>query len=472
MTEAADLTRLTAAETAAAVKSGSARALDVAQASLERIESLNPLLRAFTDVTAERALQQAAEVDEAIARGDDLPLAGVPFAVKNLFDMEGVVTRSGSKINLDNAPAQGDATLVRKLSQAGAVLMGGLNMGEYAYDFTGENVHDGNCLNPHDTGRMTGGSSSGSGAAAASGMVPVTLGSDTNGSIRVPSSFCGLFGLKPTYGRLSRHGTYPFVGSLDHLGPLTRSAEDLSLVFDVLQGPDVRDPAQADMPVLKTLSELEKGAGGLRVAVAGGYFREKAETEALAAVDKVAAALGASAEIDIPEAARARAAAYVITTSEGSNLHFDRIRTRPQDFDPDTRDRFLSGTMVPAMWVLQAQRFRSWFRTMMRGIFQHVDVILAPATPFSALPSGTKTITLGGETMPARPNIGLFTQPISFIGLPVVAVPVWLDGAALPIGVQVIAPAWREDLALRVAHQLGMDGVAAAPVADPAIDNI
>jgi len=467
MTEVADLTRLTAAETAAAVTSGTVRAVDVAEASLQRIESLNPLLRAFTDITAKRARKQAAEVDEAVARGNDLPLAGVPFAVKNLFYMEGVVTRAGSKINRDNVPAQADATLVRKLTQAGAVLMGGLNMGEYAYDFTGENVHDGNCLNPHDTGRMTGGSSSGSGAAAASGMVPVTLGSDTNGSIRVPSSFCGLFGLKPTYGRLSRHGSYPFVGSLDHLGPLARSAEDLSLVFDVLQGADSQDPAQADKPVLKTAGELAKGAAGLRVAVAGGYFREKTEPEALAAVDKVAAALGASAEIDIPEAARARAAAYVITTSEGSNLHLDRIRTRPWDFDPDTRDRFLSGAMVPAMWVLQAQRFRSWFRTMMQGIFEHVDIILAPATPFSALPSGTKTITLDGETMPARPNIGLFTQPISFIGLPVIAVPVWLDGAVLPIGVQVIAPAWREDLALRVAHQLAVEGTAAAPVADP-----
>ncbi|WP_434052934.1 MAG: AtzE family amidohydrolase [Roseibium sp.] len=461
----ADVTGMTAVGIADAVGSGMLSAKDVAQASLTQIEQRNPKINAFTNVTADAALADAQKIDGAVSAGTRLPLAGVPFAVKNLFDIEGVITRAGSKINRGNAPATADATLVQHLRRAGAILMGGLNMGEYAYDFTGENIHDGNCLNPHDPSRMSGGSSSGSGAAVASGMVPVSLGSDTNGSIRVPSSFCGLFGLKPTYGRLSRHGTYPFVGSLDHLGPMTRSAADLSLVFDVLQGADPNDPAQAARPALATHELIGQGADRLRIAIAGGYFREKAEPEALAAVDTVARALGASAEIDIPEAARARAAAYVITSAEGANLHFDRIATRPTDYDPDTRDRFLAGTMVPAVWVQQAQRFRSWFRDTMRKIFEEVDILLAPATPFSALPSGTKTITLDGVTMPARPNIGLFTQPVSFIGLPVVAVPVWLEGAALPIGVQVIAPAWREDLALRTAFELERAGICRAPVA-------
>lgn len=455
----------TAAQTVSVVAGGEISAEAVATHALQTVDKLDPQVNAFTDVTADRALSEARAVDEAIARGEELPLAGVPYAVKNLFDMEGMTTRAGSKINRENPPATADATLISKLKGAGAILIGGLNMGEYAYDFTGENVHDGNCLNPHDLTRMTGGSSSGSGAAAAAGMVPVTLGSDTNGSIRVPSSFCGLFGLKPTYGRLSRAGSFPFVGSLDHLGPLARSAEDLALVFDVMQGPDPKDPAQADKSVLPTLPELSKGIDGLKIAVAGGYFRQKAMPEAFKAVDLIASALGAVGEIEVPEAARARAAAYVITTVEGSSLHMERIRTRPEDFDPDTRDRFISGMMVPAVWVQQAQRFRSWFRAMMRELFTHVDILLAPATPFHALPSGTKTIVLDGEEMPARPNIGIFTQPISFIGLPVVTVPVWLEGASVPIGVQIIAPAWREDLALRVAHHLQTTGVASAPVA-------
>jgi len=390
----------------------------------------------------------------------------VPYAVKNLYDVENLTTRAGSRIARENPPAAADATLVRKLKEAGAILVGATHMGEYAYDFTGESAHDGICRNPHDTARMTGGSSSGSAAAAAAGMVPLAMGSDTNGSIRVPASFCGLFGLKPTYGRLSRAGTYPFVGSLDHLGPLTRSAEDLALIFDVLQGPDPLDPAQSPHPEIETHPRLAQDIGQLRIAVAGGYFRDKALPEALNATDLVAKALGANLEIDIPEAARARAAAYVITAAEGSSLHLKRIQERPRDFDPETRDRFLAGTMVPAVWVQQAQRFRSWFRDLFRNIFEKVDILLAPATPFPALASGTKTFTLDGETMPARPNIGLFTQPISYIGLPVVTVPVWQKGKRLPIGVQVIAPAWREDLALRVARHLELAGVARAPIAD------
>lgn len=234
----------------------------------------------------------------------------------------------------------------------------------------------------------------------------------------------------------------------------------------MLQGHDPHDPAQANHPELETHSRLHEDIGRLRIAVAGGYFKENALPEAHVAVDLVAKSLGATLEIDIPEAARARAAAYVITAAEGSTLHLNRIRERPQEFDPETRDRFLAGTMVPAIWVQQAQRFRSWFRDLFRQIFEEVDILLAPATPFHALPSGTKTFTLNGETVPARPNIGLFTQPISYIGLPAVSVPVWLEGAKLPIGVQVIAPAWREDLALRVARHLEMAGTCRAPVAD------
>ncbi|QFT31677.1 Biuret hydrolase [Labrenzia sp. THAF82] len=455
-----------AAQIAAEVSAGNIKALEVAHTALEDLDVLNPKINAFTDTTPERALAEARNVDDAIQSGADLPLAGVPYAVKNLYDIKGITTRAGAKITQENSPASADATLVNKLQSAGAVLVGATHMGEYAYDFTGENAHDGNCVNPHNTAHMTGGSSSGSAAATASGIVPFAMGSDTNGSIRVPASFCGLFGLKPTYGRLSRAGTYPFVGSFDHLGPLTRSAEDLALIFDVLQGLDRADPAQSNHPEIETHQRLNENVDQLRVAVAGGYFRENLLPAALDAVDLVAKALGASHEIDIPETARARAAAYVITAAEGSTLHFNRIRERPQDFDPETRDRFLAGTMVPAIWVQQAQRFRSWFRDLMRGLFDKIDILIAPATPFQALPSGTKTFTLNGETVPARPNIGIFTQPISFIGLPAVTVPVWLNGEDLPIGVQIIAPAWREDLALRVAHHLEQIGTVRAPIAD------
>ena len=452
-------------EIAAAVTARHTSARVVTEAAIERVAVANPSLCAFTDLTTTRALQEADAVDAAVAAGKALPLAGVPYGVKNLFDIEGVVTRAGSLINRDNPPAASDATLIRRMQAAGAVLLGGVNMGEYAYDFTGENRHDGPSLNPHDPGHMSGGSSGGSGTAVASGMVAASLGSDTNGSIRVPSSFCGLFGLKPTFGRLSRAGTFPFCASLDHLGPLARSAADLAMMLDALQGEDPADPAQVHRPPVAAMDEIGKGVDGLRVAVAGGYFRDPQWPVANDAVDKVAAALGVTREVILPEAARARAGAYVITTAEAATLHLPRLRTRAADFEPDIRDRLLSGAMVPAAWVIQAQRFRSWFRDAMRKVFTEVDVILAPATPFPAPKSGVKTVDIGGVALPMRPKIGIFTQPISFIGLPVVAVPVWLPGAALPIGVQVIAPAWREDLALRVAYHLEMAGVVAAPVA-------
>lgn len=465
MTDPSPLHR-TAAAIAAHVRARRTSAAELTELALAAAEA-GGSLGAYTDIGADRARAEACAVDAAVAAGAAPPLAGVPYAVKNLFDTAGVVTRAGSRINRDDAPAADDAFLVRQLKAAGAVLIGSLNMGEYAYDFTGENAHDGRSLNPHDPSRMSGGSSGGSGTAVAAGMVPLSLGSDTNGSIRVPSSFCGLFGLKPSYGRLGRGGSFPFCPSLDHLGPMARSVRDLALAFDVLQGHDHEDPAQTDRPPVAAEAALADGIGSLRIAIAGGHFRGGGAPEANAAVDHVAAALGVSRTVELPEAHRARAAAYVITNAESSALHLSRLRARAADYDPDTRDRFLAGAMVPAAWLVQAQRFRSWFHRQALALFETVDVLLAPATPFHALPSGTRTVVLHGEEVPARPNIGIYTQPISFIGLPVVAVPVWLPGAALPIGVQVIAAPWREDAALRVAHALEEMGAAAAPVAVP-----
>ncbi len=454
----------TAAEIAEDVRSGKVKARAVVEAALSRIDKHNPMLGAFTDVTAARALDQADLVDGKIANGMDAgPLAGVPFAVKNLFDIRGLVTRAGSKINRENPPAARDATLVTRLEAAGAVLVGALNMGEYAYDFTGENVHDGPSRNPHALDRMSGGSSGGSGTAVAGGLVPLSLGSDTNGSIRVPASLCGLFGLKPTYGRLSRAHSFPFVASLDHLGPIGRSARDLALAYDAMQGFDDADPAQTKRANEPTVSRLKNMIPGIRIAVATDYFT--GSPEAQAHVQKVAKALEVTKTVTIPDAQAARAAAFLITMAEGAALHLDRLRERPDDFDPDVRDRLLAGAMLPAVWVERAQKLRRVFRERVLRLFDGVDVILAPATPMKAPMLGQKTAMFGGIELPVRPNMGIFTQPISFIGLPVAAVPVWLDGEDLPLGVQVIAPPWREDICLRVAHQLEAAGVCKAPVA-------
>ncbi|MHC2435022.1 AtzE family amidohydrolase [Bradyrhizobium sp. USDA 4451] len=453
---------MSAAEIAQAVSNRKLTALSATEAALARIAAHDKVLNSFTDITAERARAKAKAIDAAIAAGQPVgPLAGVPFAVKNLFDVQGLSTRAGSKINRDLPPSPRDATLIERMEAAGAVLVGALNMGEYAYDFTGENVHDGPSRNPHDPTRMTGGSSGGSGSAVGGALVPIALGSDTNGSIRVPSSFCGTFGLKPTYGRLSRARSYPFVASLDHLGPLARNVKDLALAYDAMQGPDADDPACIVQSVEPTVPLLANDVRGLRIAIAGGYFQQNLFPEAAEAVARVAKALGATRIVELPEAARARAAAYIITTTEGAALHLDRLRKRPNDFDPAVRDRFIAGAMVPAVYVDRAQKFRRWFRARMLELFQSVDVILAPATPCTAPKLGQVNFTLDGVELPVRANIGIHTQPISFIGLPVVAVPVPLE--PLPIGVQIIAAPWREDIALRVAYALEQMGVAAAP---------
>jgi AtzE family amidohydrolase len=451
-----------AAEIAGAVAAGRTSARAVTEAALARIATRDKVLNAFTAVTTERAMAKARAIDADRTAGKPLgALAGVPFAVKNLFDVAGLTTLAGSKINRDHPPASADQPLIARLEAAGAVLVGALNMGEYAYDFTGENVHDGPSRNPHDTDRMTGGSSGGSGGAVAGGLVPIALGSDTNGSIRVPSSLCGLFGLKPTYGRLTRARSFPFVGSLDHLGPLARSVTDLTLAYDAMQGPDPEDPVCTKRPPEPVLPHLERSTDGLRIAVAGGYFKKGASPDALAAVQRIAQALDATREIELPEAQRARAAAYVITATEGAALHLDRLRTRASDFDPAVRDRLIAGAIVPAALVAKAQKFRRWYREQVLRLFDAVDVILAPATPCTAPRLGQQTLVLDGAEVPLRPNVGIYTQPISFIGLPVVAVPVPV--APLPIGVQIIAAPWREDVALRVARALESMQVARAP---------
>jgi AtzE family amidohydrolase len=454
----ADHSWSTAYSIADAVRSGETTASAIVEKCLAVIAERDKALNAFTDVTRDRALARAKAVDTAKTKG---PLAGVPFAVKNLFDVKGLPTRAGSKINRELAPSQHDQPLIERLEAAGAILLGALNMGEYAYDFTGENIHDGPSRNPHDLSRMSGGSSGGSGSAVGGGLVPLALGSDTNGSIRVPSSLCGIFGLKPTYGRLSRAKSFPFVGSLDHLGPFARSVHDLAISYDAMQGPDLDDPVCTDRAPEPAAPLLARGAEGLRIAVAGGYFRKGAFPEAIEAVNRVAKMLSAKQEIELPEAQRARAAAYVITATEGAALHLDRLRKRAKDFDPAVRDRLIAGAMLPSVLVDKAQKFRRWYRAQVLELFRTVDVIIAPATPCTAPSIGQQTFMLDGVELPVRPNLGIFTQPISFIGLPVVAVPIPLK--PLPIGVQIIAAPWREDVALRVAAELEKSGAAVAP---------
>ena len=449
-----------AAEIAEAVRSRRTTARRVAEDFLSRIDALNPDVNAFTNVTAERALEEAGRVDALLDAGEDPgSLAGVPYSVKNLFDIQGVVTRAGSRTTEDRPPAREDAVLIRRMRAAGAVLTGALNMGEFAYDFTGENAHDGPCRNPHDLTRMAGGSSSGSAAATAAGLSPISLGTDTNGSLRVPASLCGIFSLKPTYGRLPRTGTFAFVDSLDHVGPLARTVEDLRLAYDVLKGPDANDRSTWAAP------EPAADVSTLRVGTPIGWLEANMGDAALAALDTVSDALqrlgATSRKVSLDGAEAGRSAAFLITNAESASLHLDRLRTRADDFDRDTRDRFLAGALLPAAWLVRAQRVRALWLAQALDLFGEIDILLVPATPFSAPCIGDRTIRLAGRDAPLRPNLGLLSQPFSCIGLPVVTAPVFSPGE-MPIGVQIIARPWAEATALRVAEMLELSGCCVA----------
>ncbi|MCE0800395.1 AtzE family amidohydrolase [Buttiauxella sp. S04-F03] len=439
---------------------GKFSAQELAQLTLAKIEQANSEINAFTEITASRLLQEAAAIDQLRVRGETLPpLAGVPYAVKNLFDIKDVTTLAGAELFSMQSPASTDAFAIKKLNAAGAMLSGALNMDAYAYGFTTENSYYGATRNPHDLTRIAGGSSGGSAAAVAAGMVNFTLGTDTNGSIRVPASLCGILGLKPTFGRLSRSGSQPFVANLDHIGPLARNVDDLALVYDALQGRDANDHFQSTRGVEPLADKLEQ-PGNLRCAVLGGFFETWCDDDAKTAVARVAQTLEALDYITLPEAELARSAAFLLSAAEGGNHYLPALREQAERFELNSRERLLAGAMTPSAWYTQAQRFRSWFRDKTLPLFEKYDLLIAPATPCSATLIGQQTMQINGTELPVKASMGMLTQPISFLGLPVVTVPL-MTASGHPIGVQLIAPPWREDICLRAAHQLEIQGMLA-----------
>lgn len=441
---------MTALDIATAVHAGETSAAAVIAAALDRIASTDSRINAFTDVFAVRARAGAARVDATVAAGADPgPLAGVPFAAKNLFDVAGFVTRAGAIVTATNQPAARDADAVVALERCGAVLVGATNMDEFAYGFVTENAHDGATRNPHDLERIAGGSSGGSAAAVAADMVPLSLGSDTNGSIRVPAALCGIFGLRPTLGRVSRRGAYPFANSSDTVGPFARTAADLQAAYAAL------DPRFVPLAALPD---------DLRCARLTGYFDTGLTAQARSAVERICAALSTTRSVSIAHADRAREAAFIITAAEAGELHAARLRARAADFDPATRDRLTAGALIPAAWYIRAQRFRSWFHERIGELFGQADVLIAPATPYAATRLGQVSIEIDGSITEIRPNLGIFTQPITLAGIPVVTVPV-ADSAALPVGVQLIGRAGREDTLLALAAELERRGAVASPAA-------
>lgn len=430
----------TASAIAAAVRAGKQSATSVVAEALERLRADSHI--AVTRVLAERAMAEAAAVDARIARGEDPgPLAGVPFAVKDLFDVAGLPTTAGSAAREREAPAAEDAQAIRRLSAAGAVLCATLNMDAFAYGFATVNADYGTTRNPHDAARLAGGSSGGSAAAVAAGLVPLTLGSDTNGSVRVPASLCGLYGLRPARGDLPLAGAFPFAESFDEIGPFAASLDDLALVWAALRGGAVSPSSTPP-----------------RIARLGGRFRENADPAQLSAIDAMAPD---APLIDLPDVSRARSAAFVITAFEGGQLHRKALAADPMTYDPAVRDRLMAGALLPDALYEQALAFRASYIARIEAQVADFDVLLAPSTPCAAPLIDDPMILIDREPSPARANLGIHTQPITFTALPVLAVPLKRPGM-LPLGLQLIGKRGGEGALLRLAAELedrGLTGV-------------
>ncbi|MDB5703037.1 MAG: amidase [Sphingomonas bacterium] len=424
---------------AEAVRGGRRSAVSVAEEAIARIRERDGAIGAVTRLLDARALAEARAVDAIVtAGGDPGPLAGVPYGVKDLFDVAGLPTTAGAAMLRDAPPAGADAEAVVRMRQAGAVLVATLNMDEFAYGFATVNAAFGATHNPHDVTRLAGGSSGGSAAAVASGMLPLALGSDTNGSIRVPAALCGLYGLKPAHGSLPMRGVYPFVDSFDDIGPFATSIAGLKLAWQVLGGAG--------------------DAQSLRVGRLGGWFDRNMAPELTAAIDAIDSHLGGLETVEFPEVDRARSAAFLMTAAEGGRRHLPELRRRPLEFDPATRDRLIAGAMLPAPHYLAALAFRETFRAAVDTLFERHDVLIAPCVGEVAPRIDDPFITVDGARVPARAHLGRLTQPLSFIGLPVIAVPLLRPGK-LPLGLQLVGAPGREGALFALAERLEAGGL-------------
>lgn len=453
----ADLTFASATALARMIAAREVSPVEVVRAHLERITALDGSLRTFITLTADAALAAAAAAEAAVVAGRPLgPLHGVPLGLKDLYDTAGVRTTGGSRILADRVPAA-DATVVRRLREAGMIVLGKLNMVEFAYGPEGLNPHYGHARNPWDatTHRMAGGSSSGSGAAVAAGLAPVALGSDTGGSIRIPCSLCGLTGIKPTYGRVSRAGVLPLSWSMDHVGPMTRSAADCALVLGAMAGYDPADPSTSVLPVPDYTAALTGNVRGLRVGLLRGFFLESATAEVRAAVEGAATTLEKAGavvdEVALPGVRHAGAGSLAVVATEALAYHAAWLRARAADYDPDVRTRLMLGAFVTGVHYVRAQQARALLRREVDEALARRDVLLAPATPITAPAIEARQATLGDGPADIRSALIRLTRPFNFSGHPACSLPCGVTAGGLPIGMQIVGRPFDEATVLRAA---------------------
>jgi len=447
---ASDLEWLSVAEAARLISTRKLSPVELTEACLGRIERLEGRLNAFITVTPDDALKASKAAADEIANGAYRgPLHGVPIALKDIFGLADVRMTAGSKIIAENVVPE-DAEATSRMKAAGAIILGKLNLHEFAFGATGVNPHYGSARNPWDTERITGGSSSGSAAAVASGECSAALGTDTGGSVRIPASLCGIVGLKPTYGRVSKRGVLPLSWSLDHVGPMTRTVEDAAIVLQRIAGHDVSDPSSADEPVPHYREALGDGVRGLRVGIPKQFFFENVDAEvenAVRSAIRLLEEMGAIViEVEAPLISEIPGALTAIMLPEALAYHQPWMRERPEDYGDDVRYRLELGATYPAVQYVQAQRLRrKAVQTWRNHVFSQVDLIATPTTPIAAsrIEEGDLQVTF---------NLIRFTNPFNFLGVPALSIPCGFTNEGLPIGLQLVGRWWEEATVLRAGH--------------------
>ena len=445
-----EVTQLSLKDASAMVRRKAVSPVELTQACLARIERLNPALNAFITVTAEQALREARDAEAEIQKGKWRgPLHGIPIALKDLFDTAGVRTTAGSGVFKDRVPEQ-DAEVVRRLRAAGAVLLGKLNMHEFAYGGTSVATYFGAVHNPWNLDRIAGGSSGGSGAAVAAGLCYGALGSDTGGSIRQPAAYCGIAGLKPTYGRVSTRGVIPLSWSLDHVGPMCRSVGDAALLLQAIAGYDPQETNSVDVPVPDYTQALRAKVSPLRLGVPRKMFFEQIDAEIAAAVNQAIEVLrkltAGVRDVELPPYDT-----LPVVPAEAYAYHAPYVTKMPELYQPSVRERVESGKNITAETYIAGRRELDRLRRAVREVFTGVDLLITPTTPVS--PATIADSAQADVRPPGGVGFSLRnTQPFDIFGLPAISVPCGFTNSGLPIGLQITGPHWGEPAVLALAH--------------------
>ncbi len=451
-----DYASLTLADQARLLQQGEVKATELASAALERIEKLDSQVNAFITVMSESAMREAEAADAEIAAGKYRGgMHGIPVGLKDLICTKGVRTTVGSDVLRDFVPAE-DAEVVTRLKAAGAVIIGKTNMHEFAYGPTNLNGHYGDVRNPWNPDRISGGSSGGSGAAVAARMLPMAIGSDTGGSIRIPASLCGITGIKPTYGRVSRHGTFPCAWSLDHLGPMCQTAEDAAIALQVMAGYDEKDAGSSHVDVPDYLAELNDDVRGLPIAILTEYVEAQNQPAVRPAFANAVAAfreLGLQIEeISVPDVKFAMAASTAIQSAECSEYHRESLRLHGERYGADVRERIESGYYVSGADYVRGQRIRRQLNEQFAELFKRYRAIIYPSLPVAAFRRDTPTVEIGGKQYGGRGALVGQCRLFNLVGTPVISLPSGFDEEGLPLGLQLATAAFDEVTALRLGH--------------------